>query len=408
MLRNCEADLRRELSKTQSNKQNEPDNVITNKKESHEVLVVPSSPVKVNDLPKINYSNGNGGRFSPRKTHLTNFINQNIAPGEMLRQSTPEPTNASAGGSIEFYESKMKRSPAVQFNTIRDRITPPRSPRPRRRFRSQSPRVCIEESDSDSDTLNANRVNAVAQKKSTPKRSNEINGNKENKLKHSWRKNRSSSSSSQAVKDDIINQNTVDANECNENDCTADTVDTTMDNRPFRSIDMAHRYTETYYCPQSEPLKRKIYSEKTLDRLQKSLDMESGKKRGKTNKKIQVLPLCALFFLLFSLFFSSPLCNFLPFFNFQITEIPRKALLQKITNLRRDRQQQQHQHQQSIRNSHSLDHTDNQLLNGSHNTSENDIAMFHKRQLILNTIEDLKRNLEDQSIELCGLNDDEE
>ena len=31
---------------------------------------------------------------------------------------------------------------------------------------------------------------------------------------------------------------------------------------------------------------------------------------------------------------------------------------------------------------------------------------FHKRQLILNTIQDLKRNLEDQSFELCGLNDD--
>lgn len=30
---------------------------------------------------------------------------------------------------------------------------------------------------------------------------------------------------------------------------------------------------------------------------------------------------------------------------------------------------------------------------------------MNKRQLILNTIEDLKRNLEDQSIELYGLND---
>lgn len=88
-------------------------------------------------------------------------------------------------------------------------------------------------------------------------------------------------------------------------------------------------------------------------------------------------------------------------------EIPKKALLQKISNLRRDRQQQY----QTVRTSHSLDDTDNQtqhVLNGLHNASDNDIAMFHKRQLILNTIEDLKRNLEDQSIELSGLNDDED
>lgn len=93
-----------------------------------------------------------------------------------------------------------------------------------------------------------------------------------------------------------------------------------------------------------------------------------------------------------------------------LVEIPKKALLQKISNLRRDRQHQQN----TIRPTQSLDSTNNQIssqrtmVNGNMNTSENDIAMFHKRQLILNTIEDLKRNLEDQSIELSGLNDDDE
>lgn len=33
--------------------------------------------------------------------------------------------------------------------------------------------------------------------------------------------------------------------------------------------------------------------------------------------------------------------------------------------------------------------------------------LFSKQQLILNTIEDLKRSLEDQKIELYGLNEDE-
>lgn len=92
--------------------------------------------------------------------------------------------------------------------------------------------------------------------------------------------------------------------------------------------------------------------------------------------------------------------------------------------MRRDRQQQQ---QQSLRTAHSLEYTGNHQSNatlsgncsnggggGSGSTStanvstDNDSSMQNKRQLILNTIEDLKRNLEDQSIELCGLNDDEE
>lgn len=91
--------------------------------------------------------------------------------------------------------------------------------------------------------------------------------------------------------------------------------------------------------------------------------------------------------------------------------------------MRRDRQQQQHQ--QSLRTAHSFEYTtghhqSNTTLNGNGSgsgggggnsvivSSESDLTLQHKRQLILNTIEDLKRNLEDQSVELCGLNDDEE
>lgn len=84
------------------------------------------------------------------------------------------------------------------------------------------------------------------------------------------------------------------------------------------------------------------------------------------------------------------------------TEIPKKAILQKISNLRRDRQ-----HQQALRASQTFEHNQsNGTLSGSSaNVSESDLAIMNKRQLILNTIEDLKRNLEDQSIELYGLND---
>lgn len=261
MLRNCEADLRRELLKTQSKPTNE-ENVI-NRKDSFETLAAPSSPVK------INYANGNGGRFSPRKTHLTNFINQNITSVDLLgrRQNGNDTQTNPSPSSIDGYETKMKRSPCLQFNTVNNRvkITPPKSPMPRRRFRSQSPRICIE-SDSDSDTLNGNAPNTVVLQKRPMcpiSKRGDINRNKENKLRHSWRKSRQSTAT-----DDVLNQNTISAH-------NVDTLDT-ADHRPFRSIDMAHRLIESFYCPQSEPLKRKIYSEKTLDRLQKSLDMESG------------------------------------------------------------------------------------------------------------------------------------
>lgn len=68
--------------------------------------------------------------------------------------------------------------------------------------------------------------------------------------------------------------------------------------------------------------------------------------------------------------------------------------------MRRDRQ-----HQQALRAAQSFDHNQS---NGTLNGSESDLAIINKRQLILNTIEDLKRNLEDQSIELYGLNDKED
>lgn len=273
MLRNCEADLRRELLKTQSKPADVSEsNIVINRKDSFDTLATPSSPVK------ITYANGNGGRFSPRKTHLTNFINQNIAPAELIRRTPNDMQSASTvpptqPQSMDAYETKMKRSPCLQFNMVNShaKITPPKSPMPRRRFRSQSPRICID-SDSDSDTLNGNSpTNGKAQRKATSAtKRGEINRNKENKLRQTtWRVNRQQPSQSMAP-DDFVNQNTIPISELEPLDG--------VDHRPFRSIDMAHRVAESFYCPQSEPLKRKIYSEKTLDRLQKSLDMESGTK----------------------------------------------------------------------------------------------------------------------------------
>lgn len=265
MLRNCEADLRRELAKTQkqtteSNEMSRKDdnyhensNILINRsfdKQQSEATSVPGSP---------RLSNGN--RCSPRKTHITNFINQNSAPSELMRRnSTPEPPAK---------HSELKRSPQFLINDRR-MLSPPKSPTPRRRFRSQSPRICIE-SDSDTDEKskgNHCNGNAVSNRKSNLllKRT-DLNGNKENNFKKPHRKNRQLDNFGviQNISPAAGNGLDVDVEE----NKTAPVIG-------FRSLDIANKYNDTFYCPQSEPLKRKIYSEKTLDRLQKSLDMESG------------------------------------------------------------------------------------------------------------------------------------
>lgn len=77
-------------------------------------------------------------------------------------------------------------------------------------------------------------------------------------------------------------------------------------------------------------------------------------------------------------------------------ELPKKAILQKISMLRRERA--------AVKSYDYTKHESHSTL-----TVENDVSReaLHKRQLILSTIEDLKRSLEDQSIELNGLNNDD-
>lgn len=71
--------------------------------------------------------------------------------------------------------------------------------------------------------------------------------------------------------------------------------------------------------------------------------------------------------------------------------------LQRQTNITSN----QIDHLSSLSSSHPIP-------NGNVLSSDNEIKLLHKRQLILNTIEDLKRSLEDQSTELCSLNNNSE
>lgn len=274
MLRNCEADLRRELAKAQ--KLNDPselnrklitcesscldaplsvhqDNLLLNKRIEllrFETTSAPNSP--------------KSGRFSPRKTHVSNFICQNASPTDLLRRkSSPENAN-----SEQEPMASSQFSPQLHLNG-RKMLSPPKSPMPRRRFRSQSPRVTIE-SDSDSDGQTKTSQNGLR------KSFVEVNGNKENvkrkNLRKATAKNHAGDVKSHKINEmDILNQNLDVVN-------GIDHIRKKPPMLSFRSVDMGNKSPEIFYCPQSEPLKRKIYSgSKTLEKLQQTLDMDPGK-----------------------------------------------------------------------------------------------------------------------------------
>lgn len=333
MLRTCEVDLRRELSK--SGKCDE-----SPKKEPQiEITSVPSSPT----LSSANAA----ARCSPRKNHITNFMHQNVKPKEtnMRRLRAAEPHSPE-----RHYE--MKRSPCLRFDGLK--FSPPKSPTPRRRFRSQSPRFFIEASDTESDQSAIEKPNVFGGIR-----------NKENKLRLSGKKTRPQAIASpkRSSSRNINGSGNIGK----------------LETQVFRAIEISSSPdAASGYCPQSEPLKRKIYSEKTLDRLQKSLEVDAG----------------ALFVVWFC---SSKLQNK---FSFSILEVPREELLQKISLLRRERQQSTVLSTSSMR-SYSVEAENGMAESYKINN------VVDKRLLILNTIEDLKRNLEEQSIELYDLNGDE-
>lgn len=327
MLRNCEVDLRRDPSKSPK-----ADPIDPMRKDIHAEMLSSKTP------PPPASPGQSMQRMSPRKNHITNFIHQNGNAVEVgaLRSRLSD--------SNEQVPHDAKRSPCLQMNASRVKMRPPKSPTPRRRYRSQSPRVCIEESDSEESERSARH------------RRPHTNATREHRLRHSIKKTHTQ-----------LDGAAVNANACNNN--AAPTAK--MNGPAFRAVDLVNQNTESFYCPQSEPLKRKIYSEKTLDRLQRSLEVESGN--------------CTRLNRLVSPFHYSTINAI------SISEIPREALLRKISMLRRERQQQA----AAVR-SHSLDTYD---PSGKSEPAD-------KRLLILNTIEDLKRSLEEQSIELrvCDLN----
>lgn len=164
MLRACEVDLRREAVKknTSCGRKVEMDDVTNKQKVKDHIDIIQSSCSKKIPISKIINT-----RFSPKKTHVTNFINQNSAPVQYLQNPHVDLT-LSASFSTTKYETNMKRSPCLQFSAFQTDGEPketlaPRSPAPRRRARNQQPYICIEESETDSDT-NLGRANKIISK----------------------------------------------------------------------------------------------------------------------------------------------------------------------------------------------------------------------------------------------------
>lgn len=284
MLRQCEADLRREINKAQ--KQNEtivdldpPPPSAQHAQENINMLV--NKRIEVLKLETISTPNSpKSARFSPRKTHVSNFIYLNTSPTDLMRRkSTPDAVQQRDDGASHSNHpgtgtAGSNRSPKLQLNGRR----PPKSPTPsRRRFRSQSPRVSAINSDSDStpeeEAALAMHGGRMAQRRSSDKQrapTKEMNGNsRDTRLRRL-----SPASGRRQLKEDALNSN-------GPVQLVRQQVILASVKAPllsFRSVDMGNCLPETCYCPQSEPLKRKVYSgSHTLEKLKKTLEQESGK-----------------------------------------------------------------------------------------------------------------------------------
>lgn len=255
MLRQCEADLRREIYKAQKlselidaeNLNSSPHSMAALTQPAENINIVINKRVEVLKFETATISTPNSpksARFSPRKTHVSNFIYQNTSPTDLMRRKSSPDTQPELADS-----RSSKYSPQLQLNGRR-LSSPPKSPTPmRRRFRSQSPRLSI---DSESDTPSDEEARKTQNK---PNKENSILRRKPNSKQKEG---------SHSVKATL--------------DRSASTASPKKSLLSFRSIDMGNNVPDNCYCPQSEPLKRKVYTgSQTLERLKKTLEQESGK-----------------------------------------------------------------------------------------------------------------------------------
>ncbi|EAA09737.4 AGAP004835-PA [Anopheles gambiae str. PEST] len=288
MLRNCEADLKRELAKTCSQKctdgagnpaeLNPAEGVIVNKRlevlryETSCSLSAPNSPKNTRVL-------------LPRKTHVSNFIHHQARPP----------------CSPEALANDLKQSANLSPPPPPPRRMIPKSPTiMRRRFRSQSPHLNIE-SDSDSDEVSRNldcKAHGKSYRTGTSNNNNKENlvinpqpatfqqptvkpvvGKQMNNFRHTIH--------GPAFTNGEDGQNGYDYPDDTNAISNHASSAVGMHKSPlisFRSVDIGSPVTDDSYCPQSEPLKRKIYTcSAAFEKIQRSLHHDTGKRTTKNN-----------------------------------------------------------------------------------------------------------------------------
>lgn len=243
MLKHEEVELKRELSKTQNPKTEDGltpnEGVIVNKRleilKHDTVSTAPNSPNK-------------SARACPLKTHVTNFINQNVDPNELTRKKIPPDPPPRRSSTLENARS------VSPHNKMLNGMQSLRSPIPEhRRLRSQSLQI-----ESDSESEDVSRCSAPSS------RMNKENGYvKQNHTQVTTMVEKSSRV--------VTRANTINVPEGGSNAGDSPMI-------TFRSVDIGYSIPDIFYCPQSEPLKRKVYSgSSTYDKIQKKLDEDQGK-----------------------------------------------------------------------------------------------------------------------------------
>ncbi|XP_067631187.1 uncharacterized protein [Eurosta solidaginis] len=325
MLKNCEADTRREQLKQAQQ---------TEKQQQQELAAAINRRIDLlRHMPASELNSPRFSRCSPRKTHLTNFINQNVPPEVPPRKAITD-------------ASKPPQSPQLQVNGRRMQRSPHATPLQERRIRSQSP------------------VSRHKKAGNTKQRSQNFDSDSESELQQQGNQHKQLNNHNAATKQtsqlpnapvDLINHNYLPefarVSRFNE----ADLQNHNLARGELKSNNNTVIQWQSgllHACPQSEPLKRKVYSgSSTFERIKKSFDLEA--------------------------------------------EIPKQAMLAKIQNLRR----RQNISPRLTARSNSQDlHQDKNEFNGVGKHGD------HKKQMIFSTIADLKRSLETQSVELNGLN----
>ncbi|XP_028899123.1 uncharacterized protein LOC105216900 isoform X2 [Zeugodacus cucurbitae] len=336
MLKNCETETRREQLKQAQQRSLDAIHLEKQQKQQQQDLaaainrridLLRHAPASAPNSPRFS-------RYSPRKTHITNFINQNVPPEIPPRKAVDA--------------TKPPQSPQLQLNGRRMPPSPTSTSIQERRFRSQSPvsrhksgayLQRIQNIDSDSDSEFQSKAYD------------------DNQLSNDYGAQTTQVHAATAV--DAVNHNYLPEFERLSRYDEADLSNHNVTSLEGKSASSAAKRQARIMqaCPQSEPLKRKVYSgSSTFERIKKSFDLEA--------------------------------------------EIPKQAMLAKIHNLRRRERQRSNPRLNTHTSSQDLQQSVGEYSNGDNTVDVN------KKQMILSTIADLKRSLESQSVELNGLNED--